>query len=132
VDSAGNLFIADNYNHRIREVVKATGVIITVAGNGTGGFSGDGGAATDASISNTSAVAVDSAGNLFIADAGNYRIREVIRATGTIITVAGNGIYGQSGDGGVATNTSLGNISGLAVDSAGNLFIADVLIAVKT
>ena len=125
VDSVGDLFIADLLNDVIREVVKATGDIITVAGNGTAGYSGDNGSATDAELDFPVGVAVDSAGDLFIADSRNNVIREVVKATGDIITVAGNGIAGYSGDGGPATDAELDGPNTVAVDSAGDLFIAD-------
>ncbi|MGO9095116.1 MAG: BACON domain-containing protein, partial [Bryobacteraceae bacterium] len=121
VDSAGNLYIADTFNQRIRKV--SAGTISTVAGNGNGGFAGDGGPAANASLFGPSGVAVDSVGNLYIADASNNRIRKL--SGGTIATVAGNGIQGFSGDGGPATSASLYTPSGVAVDSAGDLFIAD-------
>ena len=125
MDSEGDLFIADTFNDRIREVVKATGDIITVAGNGSWGSSaGDGGPATAASVYEPQGVAVDAAGDLFIADTQNDRIREVIKATGDIITVAGGGANGL-GDGGTASVAGLGGPTGVAVDAAGNLFIAD-------
>lgn len=123
VDAAGNLFIADSSNHRIRKV-STSGIITTVAGIGTNAFSGDGGAATNAAMAYPSGIAVDAAGNLFIGDTGNARIREV-GANGIIITVAGNGNYGFSGDGGAATNALLNNPYGVAVSAKGNLFIAD-------
>jgi len=125
VDSAGDLFIADAGNHVVREVVKATGDIITVAGNGTAGYSGDNGPATAAELNFPSGVAVDSAGDLFIADGNNNVIREVVKATGDIITVAGNGTAGYSGDNGPATVAELNSPSGVTVDSAGDLFVAD-------
>ena len=125
VDSAGDLFIADNGNNVVREVVKATGDIITVAGNGTAGYSGDNGPATAAELNGPNGVAVDSAGDLFIADTDNNAVREVVKATGDIITVAGNGTAGYSGDDGPATAAELDNPIGVAVDSAGDLFIAD-------
>lgn len=125
VDTSGDLFIADFDNDRIREVVAATGKIQTVAGNGTSGFSGDGGPATSAELNGPMGVAVDSSGNLFIADTSNQRVREVVAATGKIQTVAGNGTAGPGGDGGLATNAQLDNPTGLAIDSSGNLFIAD-------
>ena len=96
VDSAGDLFIADWYNSVVREVVKATGDIVTIAGNGTAGYSGDGGPATAAELAVPEAVAVDAAGNVFISDTFNNVVREVVKATGDIVTVAGNGIYGYS------------------------------------
>jgi hypothetical protein len=122
VDTAGNLFIADRNNHRIRKVTPS-GVISTVAGNGTGGFSGDGGPATSAQLNYPTGVAVDTAGNLFIADSSNSRVRKVT-SSGVISTVAGNGTQGFSGDGGPATSAQLLNPTGVAVDTAGNLFIA--------
>jgi len=123
VDATGNLFIADAYNERIREV-GTNGIIFTVAGDGTQAYSGDGGAATNAQFNNPSGLAVDAIGNLFIADSGNYVIREV-GTNGIINTVAGNGTWGCSGDGGAATNAELWSPSGVAVDATGNLFIAD-------
>jgi sugar lactone lactonase YvrE len=123
VDAAGNLYIADTSNHRVRKV-STSGTITTVAGNGTFGFSGDDGPATNATLSYPTEVAVDAVGNLYIADTGNLRVRKV-SASGTITTVAGNGIYGFSGDGGPATNASLVIPRGVAVDAVGNLYIAD-------
>ena len=111
-DAAGNLFIADTGNHRVRRVDAATGVITTVAGTGTFGYAGDGGPATSAALAIPSAVAVDAAGNLFIADAGNSRVRRVDAATGVITTVAGTGAPGYGGDGGPATGAALNDPSG--------------------
>jgi streptogramin lyase/sugar lactone lactonase YvrE len=124
-DSSGDLLIADQFDSVIREVVKATGDIITVAGNGTPGYRGDGGLATTAELCAPNAVAVDSVGDLFIADTGNNVIREVVKATGDIMTVAGNGIAGYSGENGPATAAELNVPAGVVVDSAGDLFIAD-------
>jgi len=123
VDASGNLFIGDSSNQRIRKV-DTNGIITTVAGKGSDGYSGDGGAATNASLSYPLGVAVDAFGNLFIADQGNYRIRKV-DTNSIITTVAGNGSYGHTGDGGPATNAGLGYPYDVAVDAAGNLFIAD-------
>ena len=122
-DSAGNLFIADSYNARVRKVT-AGGVISTVAGAGTVGFSGDGGPATSAGISPWG-IAVDGAGNLFISDSINNRVRRVTAATGLISTVAGTGIAGFGGDSGPAVSAMLNQPTGLALDAAGNLLIAD-------
>ncbi len=123
LDPAGNLYIVDQGNSRIRKVT-TTGVISTVAGNGTLGFSGDGGAATNAQLNRPSAVAIGSAGNIYIADYYNHRIRKVT-PFGVITTVAGNGTAGFSGDGTPATTAQLNSPAGVAVDAAGNLFIAD-------
>jgi sugar lactone lactonase YvrE len=125
LDASGNLFIGDFYNNRVREVVKATGNIITVAGNGIGAYAGDGGPATAAELFDPDGLAVDAAGNLFIADYANERVREVVKATGNIITVAGNGIYGYSGDGGPATAGQLYGPTDVVVDANGNVLIAD-------
>jgi trimeric autotransporter adhesin len=129
VDNTGNLFIAESGNNRIRRV-SPDGIITTVAGDGTRGFSGDGGPATAAQLridcDNTicGGVAVDSHGNVIFSDGGNNRVRR-ISVDGIITTVAGNGSYGFSGDGGQATSTSVTIPRGLAVDSADNLFIAE-------
>ena len=123
LDGAGNLFIGYQFNNRIRKV-DTSGIITTVAGDGFGGFSGDGGPATSASLREPFGVALDGAGNLFIADRRNHRIRKV-DTSGIITTVAGIGSFGFSGDGGPATSASLANPAGVALDAAGNLFIAD-------
>ena len=120
VDPTGNLYISDSGNNRIRKV--ANGVITTVAGRGTSGFSGDGGPATSAQLQGPAGIAADPAGNLYISDSGNNRIRKV--ANGVITTVAGNGTAGFGGDGGPASNAQF-NPAGLCVDSGGNLYIAD-------
>ncbi|HUB77318.1 MAG TPA: IPT/TIG domain-containing protein [Bryobacteraceae bacterium] len=120
VDSAGNLYIADFTNERVRKV--SGGNITTVAGNGNSGYSGDGGPAIDATLNGPTGVAVDSNGNLYISDLNNNVIREV--SGGNIMTVAGNGLPGVGGDGGLATAAVIGNPSGIAVDSAGNLYVA--------
>ncbi len=123
IDSAGNLFFADQHNHRIRKVDNS-GNISTVAGNGTSGFSGDGSGATSAELASPLGVAVDSSGNLYIADTGNNRIRKVTSG-GTISTIAGLDTAGFSGDGAAATSAELSTPVGIAVDSSGNLYIAD-------
>ena len=122
VDSAGNLFIADARNNRVRKI--SNGVITTVAGSGTKGYSGDNGPATNAQLYSPLGVAVDSGGSLYIADAGNYCVRKV--SNGVITTVAGNGRYGYSGDNGPATSAQFAAPDAVAVDPDGNLYIADV------
>jgi sugar lactone lactonase YvrE len=123
VDAAGNLLIADYWNHRIRKVDPA-GTITTLAGNGTVGFCGDGGPAASACLWNPWGVAVDAAGNLFIGDRYNHRVRRVT-ASGTITTVAGSALAGHCGDGGPATEACLLEPTGVAVEATGALFIAD-------
>lgn len=126
IASDGSLYIADR-NHIIRKV-GTDGIITTVAGIGgtgiNGGFSGDGGLATSASLSYPAGLAIASDGSLYIADSGNCRIRKV-SADGMITTVAGNGSYGFSGDGGLAINASLWSPRGIAVAADGSLYIAD-------
>ncbi len=126
LDGAGNIFIADQNHNRIRKV-DTSGIITTFAGNGNTQFSGDGGPASSATVyiaGNHNGLAVDKDGNLFIADDGHHRIRKVDR-NGIITTVAGTGAQGFSGDGGPATRAQLFRPSGVAVDTAGNLYIAD-------
>src|SRR5581483_11555301 len=119
--SGTNVYIADTGNCRVRKV--ASGTITTVAGTGVCGYSGDGGAATAAKISPSVGLAVDGSGNLYISDTGNCRIRKV---TGTTIsTVAGNGTCAYAGDGGPATSASIYYPHSIALDGAGNLYIAD-------
>ncbi|NCX95534.1 MAG: hypothetical protein EBX41_03830, partial [Chitinophagia bacterium] len=125
VDASGNVYIADADNHRIRKV-NTSGVISTIAGNGyhdstgRGGYSGDGGAATAASLYHPTGVAVDASGNVYIADADNDRIRKV-NTSGVISTIAGNGSRSYSGDSGAATAASLNYPFGVAVDASGNV-----------
>jgi hypothetical protein len=122
VDYFGNIYIADFGNSRIRKI--SSGVITTVAGNGTVGFSGDGGPATSAQIAEPDGLAVDSAGNLYIAEYLNNRVRKVT-PDGTITTVAGSSNCCDYGDGGLATNAFVPLPHGIALDSHGNLYIAE-------
>ena len=110
--------------HRIRRVDVSTGIITTVAGNGVRGYLGDGVVATTTQLNAPNGVAVDAAGNLFIADSGNHRIRRVDAGTNFISTVAGNGTRGEGGEGGPATSAELFIPADVAVDVSGNLFIA--------
>ena len=125
VDASGNIYIADTDNRRIRMVTKSTGKITTVAGDGSYGYSGDDGPATSAAMISPNVVAVDSSGNIFISDTGNYVIRMVTKSTGVITTVAGTGESGYSGDGGLATSAKLSTVEGIAVDASGNIYISD-------
>lgn len=121
VDSTGALYIADYNNYRIRKV--SNGVVTTVAGNGTPGYSGDGGPATAAQLYTPWWIALDSANNLYISDTESHRVRMV--SNGVITTIAGNGVQGFAGDGGPANMASFDYPAGVAVDASGNLFIAD-------
>ena len=123
VDAQGNLFVVDTDNNRIRKVA-SNGIISTVAGTGSAGFNGDGKAATTASLNRPTGIAVDAQGNIFIADRLNQRIRKV-DASGIITTVAGSGARGFAGDGGSATSARLADPQNIALDTQGNLFIAD-------
>jgi uncharacterized protein (TIGR03437 family) len=121
LDGAGNLYVADSGNNRIRQI--SNGVITTIAGNGSMGYSGDNGPALNAQFNGIGALALDTAGNIYVADFYNQVIRKI--AGGMIITVAGNGTYGYSGDKGPATSAQLAGPSGIAVDYLGNLYIAE-------
>jgi sugar lactone lactonase YvrE len=129
-DHAGNIFIAD-WGQRIRKVSKATGIIETVAGDGTTGFDGDGGPARAAIVSSPSGLTFDHAGNLLFADTMNHRIRRIAAVNGVvgpdsvITTVAGTGVASYAGDGGPATKAALNQPMGVDVDPAGNILIAD-------
>jgi hypothetical protein len=125
IDAVGDIYIADTCNERIRKVTVSTGIITTVAGNGIAGYSGDGGPATSAELFSPSGVAVDAAGNIYIADLGNDLVRKVTASTGVISTVAGNGTAGYSGDGGPATSAEMNSPYDVAVDTSGNIYISD-------
>ncbi|MEU4345690.1 hypothetical protein AB0H00_31320, partial [Nocardia sp. NPDC023852] len=124
VDGAGNLYIGDECNDRVRRVDPA-GVITTVAGTGTNGYNGDNQAAINTTLDGPCGVAVDGAGNLYIADRGNQRVRRVDHATGRITTVAGTGTNGYNGDNQPAINAALSWPGDVAVDGMGNLYIVD-------
>jgi sugar lactone lactonase YvrE len=124
-DASGNLYIADTGNNCIREVTAASQSITTVAGSGSGGFSGDGAAAISAQFDQPWGVTVAVNGNLYVADFGNNRVRKIDVATGIVTTVAGNGTGSYSGDGGSATVATLNGPAGVVTDAAGNLYIAD-------
>jgi hypothetical protein len=122
-DSSGNLYMADFQNYVVWKITPE-GTSTIVAGNGTPGFSGDAGPATNAQLNTPTAIAVDAIGDLYIADCFNHRIR-IVTPDGIISTIAGNGSQGYSGDGGDAVNAQFGLISGMAVDKTGNLYLAD-------
>ncbi|HKW98649.1 MAG TPA: IPT/TIG domain-containing protein [Bryobacteraceae bacterium] len=122
IDDEGAVYIADTGNNRIRKV-SPDGTIGTIAGNGTAGYNGDGGAAADAQLSSPGGVRLDAAGNLYIADTGNHVVRKV--SNGMISTVAGTGVAGESDDGGFATSAALVAPVSVGVDAQGNLFIVD-------
>jgi hypothetical protein len=131
-DQLGSLYVGDSADNRVRKIVKPTtngqDTITTIAGTGASGFSGDGGPATSAKLSVPSGVATDNSGDVFIADTGNNRVREVVISTGFIHTIAGNGQCGSkvpTGDGGPATSASLCAPTGVAVDTSGHVYISD-------
>lgn len=126
-DSAGSLYFSDTFNHRIRRVDARTGIITTVAGNGDGGYGGDGGPASAASLNEPYGIVLDRAGNVFIADRLNRRVRRVDAASGVITTLAGTGNAADGGDGGPAAQAGLAEPNGLALDPTQRLlYIADV------
>jgi sugar lactone lactonase YvrE len=124
-DANGNLYIADTGNNCIREVSASSQSITTIAGNGSGGFSGDGATAISAQFDQPWGVTVAVNGNLYVADFGNNRVRKIDMATGVITTVAGNGSSSYTGDGSAATAATLNGPAGVVTDPAGNLYIAD-------
>ncbi len=125
LDASGNIYIADFNNCRIRKVNVSSGIITTVAGNGTAGNSGDGGPATLAKLYCPTSVSIDAGGNIYIADSYNHAIRKVTAGTEIISTVAGNGLRGFTGDGGAATTAQLYLPNGVSIDASGNIYIAD-------
>ncbi|MCH8823981.1 MAG: hypothetical protein IH984_10775, partial [Planctomycetes bacterium] len=124
VDAAGNIYIADTFNHRIRKVDIGTGLISTIGGTGVQGYGGDGGAATAALLDTPSGIAVDSGGNVIFSDTVNQRIRKITPG-GTISTVAGTGAGGFAGDDGPATDAKIKSPHGIAIDDSDNIYFAD-------
>jgi trimeric autotransporter adhesin len=124
LDDSGNIYISDNTNNRIRKITKATGIITTIAGNGKLGFSGDDSIADSAEIDYPFGLVVDGSGNVYFADEGNNRIREINKSTGIITTFAGGGTNGL-GDGGPPDSAGLSEPIAVAFDGSGNLYIAD-------
>ncbi len=125
VDKTGNIYIADSYNSKIRKINNLTSIITNFAGSDSGGFAGDGGQATNSLIAVPQAIMIDNSNNLLFADGANNRIRKINMATHIISTIAGNGAFAYTGDGGPATNAAINAPSGLCIDKIGNIFIAD-------
>jgi trimeric autotransporter adhesin len=124
VDALGNMYIGDSGNHRVRLVTKSSGIITTVAGDGSFGYSGDEGLATLAKLSFPDGIAIGALGAIYIADSSNHCIR-MVNSAGIISTIAGDGVRGYSGDDGLATSAKLAIPHGVAIDASGNIFIAD-------
>jgi len=125
LDAANNIYIAEYNNNIIRKVSASTGVISTIAGTGTAGYSGDGGLATSALMNNPASLAVDLAGNVYFSDVQNHVVRKITVTTGIITTIAGTGTAGSTGDGGLATSALLFTPRGVYVDAANMIYIAD-------
>ncbi len=124
-DLTGNIYIADQYNHRIRKIDASSGLITTIAGNGIPGFSGDDSVATNAKLKVPASVALDDSGNIYIADQYNNRVRKVSVSNNIITTIAGTGIAGALGDGSLAVSAQLDSPVSVAVDHSYNVYIAD-------
>ncbi len=125
VDDAGNIYVPDYGNHRVRKVNVATGMITTIAGNGTNGYSGDNGPATDAHLSYPDGLSIDNTGNLYVSEYGNSTIRKINLASGIITTVTGNGTQGYGGDNGPATAATLNRPYAVFADKMGYVYICD-------
>jgi DNA-binding beta-propeller fold protein YncE len=125
VDAEGRVYLVDTYNQRIRRIDFTAGTVTTIAGNGTAGFSGDGGPATMASLNHPRDLELGPDGRLYVADTNNHRVRVIDLSTGIITTFAGNGQAGFSGDGGLATAASFSRPFGVAFDREGNLYVTD-------
>jgi uncharacterized protein (TIGR03437 family) len=123
IDPAGIIYIADQFNHRIRKVDKS-GIITTIAGTGSAGFTGDGGSAVSAELNDPGGLVVDQNGDIYFADCSNLRVRKI--SNGVITTVAGDGTAGYAGDGGPATGAEFNNLFGVTIDNGGSLYVADI------
>ena len=125
VDGAGNIYVSDINANRVRKIAAATGIVTAFAGTGAAGFSGDGGPAVSATLNSVPGIAVDAAGNVYLGDGNNYRLRKVDAVTGIITTIAGLGVWGDAGDLGPASQAQLPYMSGVAVDALGNIYIGE-------
>ncbi len=128
LDKQGNLYVAEYGGHRVRKINITTGIVTTIAGNGSAGYNGDGGPAVNANFNTPYDLAIDDAGNIFVADYYNCRIRKIDAATGAISTFAGTGAASYSGDGGIATNAGIPYPNSISLDSEGNLYISESLV----
>jgi streptogramin lyase len=124
-DTEGNLYICDGRNHTVRRISKGSGIIMTVAGSGRQGYSGDGGRATEATLNNLYSLQIDTNGDIYIVDRLNAAIRKVDAATGIITTVAGTGEPGYSGDGGPALAATWGAPKAIRCDHQDNVIVVD-------
>jgi Secretion system C-terminal sorting domain len=124
IDRAGNIYFVDSASNTVKKVDMATGMLTTVAGNGTRGYAGDGGPATAAEFNTIQGICVDNSNNLYLVDAGNFRIREVT-AAGNVQTIAGTGVSGYTGDGGPATAATINTPTAICVDRTKDIFFAD-------
>ena len=125
IDGGGNLYFSDTVRNRILRVDAATKILTRFAGSDTQGFSGDGGPATAANMFGPDGLAIDAAGNVYVAESNNHRVRRIDAATKVITTIAGNGAGSFAGDGGLATSASLSSPGAIALDRNGTLYIAD-------
>ncbi len=125
VDDSDNVYVADAQNNRIRKIYKQTGIIATIAGNGAAGYTGDYGQAVNAELDYPIAIAIGPGGDVYFTDGGNGVVRKITKSTGIIHTIAGTGIFGNSGDDSAATNARFEAPTGIAVDNLGNVYVAD-------
>ena len=123
--STGDLYVADSGNNVIRKIAALTGIITTIAGTGTAGFTGDGGPATSARLDSPEAVHLAPTGDIYISDTGNHAVRRILAATGILTTIAGTGAAGYAGDGGSATLAQFNRPRGIAVASTGTYYVSD-------
>ncbi len=131
VDTNGNLFLSSPGYHLVRKIEHGTGILSTIAGTGIGGFSGDGGAGSSAEVYYPYGLATDLAGNVYIADESNNRVRKVDASSGTISTFAGNGVYNDAGDGGSALSAAISHPYSIAIDHSGNMIVSDSSFCIR-